>query len=383
MSWNNNNDNHGKNPWGRGPERPRNPWGHGGGGSHTPPPGGPDFDDMIRQMRDSLSKMFPGAPGGVKIILLGVAILLALWLSSGFYIVNPNESGVIQRFGAWDRTKTTPGLGYHLPWPIESIETVNVTEIRRMEIGFTEVFGRNGGTGKRDIPEESLMLTSDANIVNLDFVVLWNISSAERFLFNIEEPENTIKKVAESAIREVVGQTPMFPIITQDRSRVAQSARGIMTENLEQYEAGVNITQVLIQEAEVHPDVQDAFQDVQSARQDAIEVQNRAQAYREDILPRARGEAIKLQQEAEAYMQSTVARARGDADRFNAVYEAYLTGQNVTRERLYLEMMEEVLQNAQKIIMDNENGGIVPYLPLNEMRPSQIRPSAGNTGNTQ
>ena len=309
---------------------------------------------------------------GGKIMGLAIIAVVALWLASGFYIVEPGTHAVEQRFGKWSETKTEEGLGYHFPWPIEVVSKVNVSEVRRMQIGFSEVIGgRSSASGKRDIPDESLMLTSDANIVDLDLVVLWNISSADNYLFKIFDQENTIKKVAESAIREVVGQTPMFPIITQERAEVANKAREIMIKNLEDYESGVNITQVLIQEAEVHPDVQGAFQDVQSAKQDAIDKQNVAQAYREDILPKARGEAIKMTQQAQAYKQATIAKASGDAERFNSVYEAYLTGQDVTKKRMYLETMEQVLQNAQKIILDEKGGsGVVPYLPLNELKPA-------------
>jgi membrane protease subunit HflK len=380
---NNNNDQNrgrgqGGNPWGRPGDKPRSPWGgqgggggpYGGGGNG---PYGPDFEDMINQFREKFGGMMPGGTGGFKIVIIGIMAILLLWLASGFYIIQPGENGVVQRFGEWARTKSEEGLGYRLPWPVETVQKVNVSELRRMEIGFVDV-GQGRSGNKRDVPEESLMLTSDTNIVNLDLVVLWNIASAEDYLFNIEQPQNTIKKVAESAIREVVGQTPMFPIITDARTQVAQRAKEIMTENLDQYGAGVNISQVLIQDAEVHPDVEGAFQDVQSARQDAVNVQNQAQAYREDILPRARGNAIQLIQEAEAYKQSTVARATGDAERFNSIYAAYQTGKDVTRERLYLETMEDVLGNAQKIIMDGENG-VVPYLPLNELRRNSA-PSA-------
>ncbi len=371
MPWQNNQDGNGKNPWGRegDPNKPHspNPWG--GGGYGGGPPGGPDLDNMFRRAQDNFKDIMPGGMGGLKFIALIVLAIAAIWLASGFYIVEPGEQVVVQRFGELNRTKEEEGLGYHLPAPIESVQKVNVSELRRMEIGFVDIAGGRGTGGKRDLPEESLMLTSDANIVNLDLVVLWNISSAPDFLFNIDDPQNTIKKVAESAIREVVGQTPMFPIITQARTQVAQRAREIMIENLEQYKSGVNISQVLIQEAEVHPDVQDAFQDVQSAKQDAIDVQNRAQAYREDIIPKARGMAIQLVREAEAYKQSNVAKSTGDAERFNSIYQSYLTGKDVTRERLYIEMMEEVLRNAQKIIMNNDAGSqVVPYLPLSEMK---------------
>ena len=353
-----------KNPWGGGgnDNGPKNPWGNGGHGGGERPP---ELDEMLRKAQENFRQVMPEKFGGGKIVTLIFLAIVGLWLASGFYIVNPGEHAVIQRFGEWDRTKTEEGLGYSFPWPIEVNTKVNVSELRKMTIGFSELSTR-GGTQTRDLPDESLMLTSDANIVDLDLVVLWNIKSAEDYLFQIRDPENTIKKVVESAIREVVGQTEMFPIITTERSAVQELARDIMIKNLDDYKSGVNISQVLIQEAEVHPDVQNAFQEVQSAKQVAIDTQNRAQAYREDIIPRARGEAIKMIQEAEAYKESVIARSTGDAERFKAVYEAYLTGQDVTKKRMYLETMERVLQNAQKIVLDQENGA-VPYLPLNEL----------------
>lgn len=380
MSWDNNsNDGNRKNPWGNrpggsgnggGPRGPQGPWGNGPRRGNDGPP---DIDEMLRRAQNNFRQVMPGGMGTGKAILLGGAALLALWLSSGFYTIEPGMHGVIQRFGAHERTQTTEGLAYRLPWPVETLAKVQVSRVRSMPIGYTDLDGR--GTNKRDIPDESLMLTSDANIVDLDMSVQWNIKSAEEFIFNIREPEATIKKVAESAIREVVGQTPMFSIMTNERLAVAERAKAIMTANLDAYKSGINITQVLINEAEVHPEVQSAFQDVQSAKQDAFDVQNRAQAYREDILPKARGEAIKLVQEATGYKSAIVARASGDAERFNSVLEAYNTGQDVTRERMYLETMENVLRNAQKIVIDEKGGGgVVPYLPLNELKPA-----AGNT----
>ena len=353
----------------------KNPWGDpgmgGGQGPRRGGPGEPDLEEAMRRMQDGLKDFMPGDMGGGRIVVLAVIALIALWLASGLYIVQPGEHAVIQRFGAWNRTQANEGLGYHLPIPIESVSKVNVNEIRRMNIGFFERGSRSGATSRQDVPEESLMLTSDRNIVDLDLVIQWNIKSAEDYLFNIRDQENTVKKVAESAIREAVGQTDMFQIITTQRDAVAAQAKEIIQSNLDEYHSGVNITQVLIQQAEVHPDVQDAFQDVQSAKQDAEDVQNRARAYREDILPKARGEAIRLKQEAEAYKQSTVARATGDADRFNSIYAAYLSGQDVTKQRIYIETMEEVLRNAQKIILDdNGKQGVVPYLPLNELKPA-------------
>ncbi|MCB9983898.1 MAG: FtsH protease activity modulator HflK [Rhodospirillales bacterium] len=368
-----------KNPWGskngsRGGEKDRRrgddrgPWGGSrpGGHSGNEPP---DIDEMLRRAQDNFRNVMPGGFSGTPVIGLALVAILALWMASGFYVVNPGEHAVIQRFGAWSHTKADPGLGYHFPAPIETASILNVEEIRKMNIGFMESFSRNGNAGSRDVPEESLMLTSDRNIVDLDLVIQWNIKSAEDYLFEINDQENTIKKVAESAIREVVGQNDMFPIITTARDAVADRAKNIIQHNLDEYNSGVNITQVLIEKAEVHPGVQTAFQDVQSAKQNAEDKQNRATEYRNKIIPDARGKAYQMKQEAEGYKQSTVARATGDADRFNAVYEAYLSGKDVTKERIYLETMESVLGNAQKIILDGKAGqGAVPYLPLGELK---------------
>lgn len=386
MPWDEDNGNKGRNPWGSGGSssgggggKRKNPWGTGGGGGNNngggprgPYGGGdqPDIDELLARMQDGMKGFLPGDFGGGKAIMLGIAALLLLWLASGFYTITPGEHAVIKRFGAWERTVDTEGLKYRLPAPIESMKKFNVNEIRTMNIGFISGAGRTAGL--RDVPEESLMLTSDFNIVDLDFVIQWNISSAEDFVFNIENPENTLRKVAQSAIREVVGQTRMFSIITTERGAVADSAKSIMQKILNDYKSGINVTQVLINSAEVHPDVQSAFQDVQSAKQDAEDVQNRAQAYREDIIPRARGAATRVIQESEAYKESVIARATGDADRFNSVLRAYQSGQDVTKERMYIETMESVLKNAQKIILDDKGKqGVVPYLPLTEMNRSK------------
>ncbi|MBX2833863.1 MAG: FtsH protease activity modulator HflK [Micavibrio sp.] len=368
-----------KNPWarpgqpsggnGQGPKRPSG-GGHGGGSGNEPP----DLDDILRKAQENFRSVMPSRFQGGGLILLVIIGIIGLWLASGFYVVNPGENAVIQRFGAWERTQNEPGLGYHMPAPIESAEIVNVAEIRRMNIGFTEGYNRTGNNNRNDIPDESLMLTSDRNIVDIDLVIQWNIKSAEDYLFEIRDQQNTIKKVAESAIREVVGQTNMFPIITTGRAAVADAAKNIIQKNLDEYQSGVNVTQVLIEFAEVHPDVQNAFQDVQSAKQDAEDVQNRADAYREDILPRARGEAIKMLQQAQGYKESVIARANGDAERFNSVYTAYQSGKDVTKERIFIETMENVLQNASKIIIDGDsNQGVVPYLPLNEINRNKTK----------
>lgn len=390
MPWDENNGDKNRNPWGSGGSSGgggKNPWGSGGndnGGRGKGPGRGnpePDIDDILSRMQDGMKGFLPGDFGGGKTILMGLGVLAALWLASGFYTIGPGEHAVIQRFGAWEKTVDTEGLNYRFPAPIETLNKFNVNEIRTMNIGFASpVASPRGNVGGQDVPEESLMLTSDFNIVDLDFVVQWNISNAEDYLFNIENPENTLRKAAQSAIREVVGQTRMFSIITTERGAVADQAKSIMQKILNDYKSGINITQVLINSAEVHPDVQSAFQDVQSAKQDAEDVQNRAQAYREDIIPKARGAATRIKQEAEAYKQSAIARATGDADRFNSVLSAYQSGQDVTKERMYIETMEQVLKNAQKIILDdNGKQGVVPYLPLEGMtapKPAAKEPSA-------
>ncbi len=365
-----------KNPWGPPGNDGGGSWGprntRGGGGQEPP-----DMDEMLRRAQQNFRRVMPGGMGSGAIVVFLLAAVGALWMASGIYIVEPGESLVIQRFGAWSRTQDQEGIGYRLPAPIETATSIKVNEVRSMNIGFSEVAPQGGSKMRRDLPEESLMLTSDRNIVDLNLVIQWSIKSAEDFLFNIDDQENTIKQVAQSAIREVTGQMSMFPVITNRRKEVADRTKDIIQKNLDEYKSGVNIMQVLIEKAEVHPDVQDAFQDVQSAKQDAEDVQNRAGAYREDIIPKARGRAIQVQQEAEAYKQSVVAKATGDADRFNSVYEAYQGGKDVTKERIYIETMENVLRNASKILLDNKGSqGVVPYLPLNEMNKKQARPAA-------
>ena len=371
-----------KNPWSNdnpggnrndGP-RQNGPWGGGGkqGGENEPP----DLDELIRRAQKGLQDSIPFDIGPYGLAGLIVLIGAMVWLASGLYILNPGEHGVIQRFGALSYTKTSEGLGYHLPYPIETMTKVNVTELRRMEIGYDQ----GAGSKKIENREESQMLTADRNIVSLQMALQWNIKSAEDYIFKIRDPDQTVKKVAESAIREVVGQTNMFPIITTERDILAIKTKEIIQKNLDEYKSGVYITQVLIQKAEVHHEVQDAFQDVQSAKQDADDTENKALAQRADILPKARGQAIKTVQEAEAYKQSKIAKAQGDSERFKSIYKAYLTGKDVTKERIYIETMEEVFKNANKIILDDKAGktGVVPYLPLNDLAPR----SGGNTSSS-
>ena len=354
-------DNKPRNPWGQSPQnnRPNKP-------NNQRPSDIPDLDVLLKKARDNFNFGGGERQDGKKTILIGVLILVALWLASGLYRVEPSENAVIQRFGNHNRTQTEPGMGYHIPWPVESVTKINVTEDRRVTIGFGDGMGRSGNM-RSDISEESLMLTSDANIVDIDVVVLWNISNAEDFLFNIKNQEDTVKRVAESTIREVVGQTKLQPIITTGREDVSVRARELTQATLDSYGAGIEIKQILIQDATVHPNVMEAFDDVVAAGQDAERFQNEANIYKNDILPKARGEAIKMLQEAKGYKEARVARATGEADRFEKLYDAYQSGKDVTKERIYIETMEEVMKNNDKIIIDQEKGtqGVLPYLPLN------------------
>ncbi len=350
-----------KNPWGSAPQKPTNNSGKPSGGSDVP-----DIDELLRKAKDRFGggSNNGGDDEGVgKTLLFGALVIGAIWLGNGFYRVLPNENAVIQRFGALNRLQADAGMGYHLPWPIETLTKVNVTEDRRMTIGFS-----GSGRYKQDIADESQMLTSDANIVDIDVVVIWNIQNAHDFVFNIKDQEDTIKRVAESTTREVVGQTELQPLITTGRENVAQRIQKLTQDTLDAYGSGVAIKQVLIQDATVHPQVMEAFDDVVAAGQDAERFQNEATIYKNDILPKARGEAIRMLQEAEGYKQARIARAEGEAERFNQLYEAYQGGKDVTRERIYIETMEAVMEKADKTIIDQENGtqGILPYLPLNK-----------------
>lgn len=357
-----------RNPWGR-PSSDKAPWGQNSSSSGGNKDNGPDFEEILRRAKINIGNPF-GRDGRGVFFIIGIA--LVLWLASGIYRVESSENAVIKRFGDYARTQASPGLGYHLPWPIETVSKLNVTLDRRIQIGFSD--SGYASAQRRDVAEESLMLTADANIVDIDVVVLWNISEAEQFLFSIRNPEQTIKRVAESAIREAVGQTRLQTIITQGRDEVAVRIQKLMQAILDSYKSGVSIRQVLIQEATVHPEVLEAYNDVAASRQDAERFQNEATIYRNDIIPKARGEAIKMTQDSEAYKQEVIARASGDARRFTEILEAYRSGKDVTRDRFYIETMEIILSSANRMIIDQEAGsaGVVPILPLDIMRKNSM-----------
>jgi membrane protease subunit HflK len=367
MPWNNQGGGDSNGPWGQGGGRGGSgggggPWGQGGGGQ-TPP----DFDKAIRQGRDALRRVMPGGGGGsAKSLILLLIIFAGIWAATGFYRVNPQQQGVVLRFGEWVRT-TAPGLHYHLPYPIETVLKPEVTRDNRIEIGFRDI-GGNSST-RRDIADESQMITGDENIVDIDFVVFWRIADAGQYLFNLAEPEDTIKVAAEAVMREIIGRTPIQTALTEGRQDIQVQARSQLQELLNEYGTGVRVRDVQLLAVDPPADVIDAFNEVQRARQDRDRLKNEAEAFRNDIVPRARGAAAKLIAEAQAYGAEVVNRAKGDSSRFDQVYSAYATNPDVTRERIYIETVEEIFTNVEKIIIDEDasGSGVVPYLPLKEL----------------
>lgn len=285
---------------------------------------------MLRKGQDRLRRVLPGGGGSARGILLIVVIAIAIWLGTGFYRVQPDEQGVELVFGRWTDT-TVPGLQYNWPAPIGTVYTPKVTKVNRTEIGYRSGGDYARGTGVRNVANESLMLTGDENIIDIDVTVLWRISDAGAYLFQIQYPEDTLKSVAESAVREIIGKTPIQFALTEGRARIEQDVAELIQQILDQYQAGIEVTQVQLQKVDPPQQVIDAFRDVQAARADQERLQNEAEAYRNDVLPRARGEAEKLIQEAEAYRQQVVADAEGNAARFKSVLTAYNAAQGCDR----------------------------------------------------
>lgn len=350
--------------WG---DHSQGPWGKPPGGNSPPPGGGqppaPDLEEWLRKSQDKFRKLFPGdgEEGGRGLILLG-AIGVLLWLSSGVYFVKADEQGVVKRFGAYHRT-TSAGLNYHLPYPMETVETPKVTMINREEVGYRSLGLR------KDLTAESLMLTGDENIVDITFEVQWKIASAQDFLYNIRAQEETVKAVAESAMREVIGKSNIADVLTAGREGVAQETKRLIQATLDEYKAGIEVVSVNLRDVNPPEQARAAFLDVQSARVDLETARNQADAYRNDIIPKARGQAQQMILEAEAYKQEVIARAQGEASRFSAVYKEFSQAKDVTKKRMYLETMEEIMAGMNKVIIEGKGTqGVLPYLPLPEIR---------------
>ncbi|HAC56942.1 FtsH protease activity modulator HflK [Parvibaculum sp.] len=365
----------GRGPWGQGPQ--------GGGGGNQPP----DLDEVIRRAQEKLRQVFGGGsgPGGTPgvgagggrgpVFVIGLLILAVLAYSS-FFRVNTDQQGIVLRFGKLVRT-VEPGLHFKFPYPVETVLTPAVTRIDEVNIG--------------NLPQESLMLTGDENIVDIAFTVQWRIKpgQASDFLFNVENPDLAVKAVAESVMREVVGQSNIEFLQTTGRNDVQVQVLERLQKTLNEYGAGVEVTQVKLQKVDPPAQVIDAFRDVQAARADQERARNQAETYANTVIPRARGEAEKIKQAADAYRAQVVAEAEGDAQRFISIYNEYRKAEAVTRRRIYLETMQDVLGDIDKVVVTNGAGGqnVLPYLPLNELKPRSASPSSSSsssaaTGNT-
>jgi membrane protease subunit HflK len=347
-------------------------WGKRGGGSGGPP----DLDELWRQFNRRLNSMFgrrgggdaggPSEPGGGMTLPsfkggpgLVLGLIALVWLASGFYIVDASQRGVVLRFGKFIET-TMPGPRWHLPYPIESAEIVNVSQVRTVEIGY-----RNNVKSK--VLKEALMLTDDENIVDVQFAVQYIIKDAGDWLFNNRNPEETVKQVAESAIREVVGRSKMDFVIYQGREQVAVDSQKLMQDIMDRYQVGVQVSRVNMQNAQPPEQVQAAFDDAVKAGQDRERLKNEAEAYANDVIPKARGTASRLMQEAEGHRQRVVANAEGEAARFKQLLPEYAKAPGVTRERLYLDTMQQVLSSTSKVVAESKQGGNILFLPLDKI----------------
>jgi len=345
MSWQNN-----------GGGKDRGPWGQGPGSGNEPP----NIEELIKKGQDKFKDAFGGGNGaggkGKGLFFLIGAFILGAWLFTGIYKVLPDEAGVVLRFGKWVETTGT-GLHYHLPAPIETVITPKVTSVNKIDVGF------------RNNTKERQMLTGDENIVDVQFSILWKIKDPARFLFNLRQPQElTIKSVAESAMREVVAKTRIQQIMTSEKQNIEIEVREIMQTVLDSYEGGIEITQVKMDTVSPPAQVAEAFNDVQKAEADRDKTINEAIKLQNEIVPKARGEAEKIFQEAEAYKAKVITQAEGESSRFLSVYEQYKLAKDVTRRRMYLETMEIVLGRTDKVIIEGKGSGVVPYLPLPELK---------------
>ncbi len=356
------------------------PWGQGPSGKGPQPP---DLEDLLRQGQEKFKKMAPGGSLGGKSVILIVVVALVIWGFTGFYRVNTDEQGVELVFGKFSEL-TQPGLNYHLPYPIAEALTPKVTRVNRTDIGMRasgDDFRRTGRRGtERDVPEESLMLTGDENIVDLDFSVFWVIKDAGKYLFNVYDPVSTVKAVAESAMREIVGQNKIQPILSEKKQEIEDKVKALIQKTLDNYDAGILVSNVQLQKTDPPAQVIEAFRDVQAAEADQERAINEATEYANKVVPVARGQASRIMQGAEAYKARVVAEAVGQASRYKAIYKEYAKAPDVTRKRMFLETLEKVLGDMKKVIIDEKAGGasgVVPYLPLNELTSKSSKSSGG------
>jgi len=338
MAWNE--PNGGRDPWNQGGRR-----GNGGGSP-------PDVDELLNRLRSRFGKGGGGGSGGPARIGGGslgliIALIAALWLASGFYVVDEQERGVVLRFGQYTTT-TDPGLRWHLPWPVERVERVNITQVR-------------------SVTDSADMLTQDENIVELELKVQYRLSSAGDYLFKVRDPDGTLRQVTKSAVRDVVGHNTMDFILTEGRQAVADETKQLLQDRLDEYQTGLIVTEVNLQNAQPPQRVQGAFADAIKAREDQQRLKNEAEAYANDRLPRARGQAAREIAEATAYRDRLVAEAEGDAARFSSLFTEYKKAPAITRERLYLDAINDVMSNSSKIMLDVDQSNPLLYLPLDQL----------------
>jgi len=355
------------------------PWGQKGGRS-----GPPDLDEIVKNVQKTLRGFFGGGkgggsggggafPGAAGIIAI-VVVAVVVWLFMGFYVVDEGTRGVVLRFGKYQAT-TMPGLQWHIPWPVEQVNTVNIQQVSTVEIGY-----RSAGEGQeQSVPREALMLTKDENIVDVKLAVQYDIKNPEDLVFHVADSTQTVVRGAtESALREVVGTNNMDFTLTEGRATIVAKTKELLQKILDRYLTGINIIAVEMQDAQPPTEVKPAFDDAVKAREDQARIVNEAEAYRNDVLPRARGQAAREIQDAEGYKGATIADAQGEASRFDQILKEYEKAPAVTRERLYLEKMEKVLTNSSKIMIDQKSGNNVIYLPLDQLL-RQRQPSSSGT----
>lgn len=355
-----------------GGSKDNDPWGNKNKGGDQGPP---DLDEVIRKMQDKLGGLFGGkkgggtgqssgkggGAGGIGVLIL---VLIGGWLVYDMvHIIQPAERGVVLRFGKYVDTMQ-PGLNFRLPRPIETVERVDVDQIRNVEIGYRSA---SGGRQTTSVPSESLMLTRDENIVDAQFAVQYRIKSARDYLFSVRNPDLTLRETTESAVREVVGKSNMDFVLTEGRGEIVNRVQVLIQEILDQYQTGLVVTSVNMQDVQPPDQVQDAFDDAVKAREDRIRLINEAEAYANKVLPRARGAAARQIEEANAYKEEVVAKAEGETQRFENILQEYTKAPEVTRQRLYLETMENVLSKSSKVMLDVEGGNNIMYLPLDRM----------------
>src|SRR5260221_7688897 len=336
--------------------------------------GPPDLDEILRKLQQKITGLLgfrnrpPGSGGGGGNsvgnavgggIVFVILLIVAVWLASGFYIVDEGRRGVVLRLGKYLET-TMPGPRWHVPYPIESVEVVNVSQVQTVEVGYR-------GNPKNKQPQEALMLTDDENIVDVQFAVQYTLKSPEEWLFNNKNPGDNVLQAAETAIREVVGKSKMDFVLSQGRSEISSRVKALMQQILDRYKTGIAITTVNLQGPSAPEQVQPAFEDVVRAQQDRERFKNEGQAYANDVVPKARGIPARLIEEANGYRQSLISTAQGDASRFRQILTEYEKAPQVTRERIYLDTMQQVLSSTSKVIVDQNGGQNLLYLPLDRI----------------